>query len=93
MAVLGIPCCSGFSLVVVLGLLTVVASLVKHKLQGMWASVVVPPKHRLDSCGAWAYLLCSMWDRPRPGIQPVSSTLASGFFTTKLPVKPKSQYF
>ena len=22
---------------------------------------------RLNSCGTWAYLLCGMWDLPRPG--------------------------
>ena len=26
----------------------------------------------LSSCGPWAQLLCSMWDLPRPGIEPVS---------------------
>ena len=38
--------------------------------------------HRLSSCGTWAYLLCSMWDLPRPGIEPVSPTLAGRFFST-----------
>ena len=30
-----------------------------------------------------------MWDLPRPGIKPVSSALAGGFFTTKPPGKLK----
>ena len=28
--------------------------------------------------GAWALLLCSMWDLPGPGIEPVSPALAGG---------------
>ena len=66
---------------------------------GTWASVVVP--HRLSSCGSWAlerrlssygaqaYLLCSMWDLPRPRIKPVSPVLAGGFLTTAPPRKPE----
>ena len=33
-------------------------------------------EHRLSSCGAWAYLLCSMWDPPGPGLKPVSPAMA-----------------
>ena len=33
---------------------------------------------------------CSMWDLPRPGIEPVS--LAGGFFTTESPGKPLQMY-
>ena len=40
LSVLGLRCCSGFSLVVVSGLLVAVASLVEHSLQGIRASVV-----------------------------------------------------
>ena len=49
---LGLCCCAGFSLVVesrgyslvvVRGLLTVVASLVEHRLYGAWPSTVVDP--------------------------------------------------
>ena len=29
-------------------------------------------EHRLNSCGTWAQLLLSMWNLPRPGIEPVS---------------------
>ena len=42
-------------------------------------------EHRLSSCDAWAQLLRSMWDLPRPGLEPVSPALASGFLT---PVPP-----
>ena len=50
---LGLRCCPGFSLVaasgdcslaVVRGLLIVVASLVEHRLGGVWASVVAAPR-------------------------------------------------
>ena len=40
-------------------------------------------EHRLSSCGAWAYLLCGMWDLPGPGIEPVSPAVAGGFLTTE----------
>ena len=68
---------------------------------GTWASVVVA--RGLSSCGSWAVecrlsscdaraqLLCSMWDFPRPGLEPVSSALAGGFLTTAPP--GKSCYF
>ena len=48
------------------------------------------PEHRLSSCDARAYLLCSMWDPPRSGIEPVSPPLAHGFFTNEPPGKPHS---
>ena len=47
--------------------LTIVASLVaEHRLQTC----------RLSNCGSWAQLLRSMWDLPRPGLEPVSPALA-----------------
>ena len=46
--------------------------------------------HRLNSFGAWAQQLCSMWDLPRSGIKPVSPALAGGIFTTEPPRKPPS---
>ena len=45
--------------------------------------------HRLSCCGTWASLLCSVWDPPRPGIEPMSLALASGFLTTGLPGNSK----
>ena len=88
----------GYSLVLVQGLLIVVASLVEHRLQNVPASVGAVQglsgcsswalKHRLNSCGAWAQLICNMCDLPRPGIDPMSSALAGGFFTTEPPGKP-----
>ena len=45
-------------------------------------------EHRLGSCGMLAQLLCSIWDLPGSGIEPVSPALAGRFFTTKPPGKP-----
>ena len=57
---------------------------------GTWASVVVARglsgcglwalECRLSICGSRALLLRSMWDLPRPGIEPMSPALAGGFF-------------
>ena len=44
---------------------------------GSWA-----PEHRLRSGGAQIQLLRSMWDLPRPRLEPVSPALAGGFLTT-----------
>ena len=89
LAVLGLCCCSGFSLVVTSrdsflvamgGLLILVASLVAHGLWGAWASVVLACG--LSTCGAQAWLLHSMWDLLDPEIEPMSPALAGRFFTT-----------
>ena len=58
----------GCSLVAVFGLLTAVAS--------------VLTAHRLERASSCVYGLSCMWDRPGPGMEPVSSALAGGFFTT-----------
>ena len=90
----------GYSLVAVCGLLVAGASLaVEHGLEGMWASVLVarglsscgsgPLEHRLSNSGAWAYF-CSMWDLPRPGMEPMSSALASKVFSAEPPGKPNN---
>ena len=61
--------------------LTIAASLVaEHRLQ----------IRRLSSCGSRAQLLCSIWDLPRPGLEPVSPALAGRFSTTAPPGKPYS---
>ena len=83
-------------------LLIAVASLVaEHGLQNTWASVVVAHElsscstwaleHRLNSLGSWAQLLCSMWDLPRSGPEPMSPGLAGRFFTTEPPGTPTKQ--
>ena len=80
-------------------LLIVVATLViEHRLWGMRASGFAVHglsscsfqalEHRLNSCGARAYLLLGMWDLLRRGIEPISPELAGGFFTTEPPEKP-----
>ena len=61
------------------GLFTIAASLVaEHRLQ----------THRLSSCGSQAQSLRSMWDPPRPGLEPVSPALAGRLSTTAPPGKP-----
>ena len=45
-------------------------------------------ERRLSSCSARAQLLCSMWDLPGPGLEPVSSSSAGGFLTAAPPGKP-----
>ena len=70
-------------LITVRGPLTITASLVaEHRLQ----------THRLSSCGSRVQLLHSMWDLPRPGLEPVSPALAGGFSTTAPPGKPSMSF-
>ena len=47
---------------------------------------------RLSSCGAQAQLLHSMWDLPRPGLEPMSPALAGRFLTTGPPGKPGNPF-
>ena len=93
MAVLGLRfCATAFSscgkrgplFIAVRGPLTVATSLVaEHRLQ----------TRRLSNCGSRAQLLRSMWDLPRPGLEPVSPALAGGFSTTAPPGKPNVRSF
>ena len=65
----------GHSVAAMCRLFTVVAShVVKHQLWGAMLSSCCSraPDHRLNSCGAWAEMLCSTWDLPGSGIEPVS---------------------
>ena len=67
--------------IAVRGPLIIAASLVaEHRLQ----------TRRLSSCGSRAQLLRGMWDLPRPGLEPVSPTLAGRLPTTAPPGKPMS---
>ena len=50
-------------------------------------------EHRLNNCGSWALLLCSMWNLPGPGIEPMSPALAGRLFTTELPGKSLNSFF
>ena len=43
---------------------------------------------RLSSCSSWASLANSMWDLSGPGVNPVSSALAGGFFANGPLEKP-----
>ena len=47
-------------------------------------------QYKLSGCGMQAQSSCSMWDPPRPGIKPMSSSLAGGYFTTESLGKPYS---
>ena len=59
--------------------LTITASPVaEHRLQ----------TRRLSNCGSRAQLLRSMWDPPRPGLEPVSPALPGRFSTTAPPGRP-----
>ena len=102
---LGLRCCTrafsscgeqGLLFVAVLGLLIAVLLLSQRTGSrgtgfsscGLWV-----PEHRLSSCGAWAQLLCGMWDLPGAGIKPVSPALAGGFITTAPPGKSPPYFF
>ena len=76
--------CGGFSCCGAWALGARASVVVAHGLSsyGSWAL-----EHRLSSCGTQALLLRSMWDIPRPGIEPMSSELAGGFSTTAPPGK------
>ena len=93
MAVLGLHFCArafsscgkrGPLFIAVRGPLTIAAPPVaEHRLQ----------TRRLSSCGSRAQLLRSMWDLPRPGLEPVSPALAGRLSTTAPPGKPKKFFF
>ena len=51
-----------------------------------WGSQAIA--QTLNSCGAWASLLHSMWGLPGSGIEPMSPALAGGFLATEPPGKP-----
>ena len=64
--------------IAVRGPLTIAASLIaEHRLQ----------TRRLSNCGSRAQLLRSMWDPPRPGLEPVSPALGGRLSTTAPPGK------
>ena len=72
-------CC----LVAVCGLLTAEASLVAEQNLVAWASAVAASA--LSSCGAQVQSSLSMWNLPRPGIEPMSPALAGGLLSTAPP--------
>ena len=97
LVVLGLCCCAGFPLVAVSRAysLLLCAGFSFHWLlllpsrtlghEGFSCCDSCGPEHGLSSCGTQAQLLCSMWDLPRPGIEPMSFALAGRFFTTQPP--------
>ena len=80
--------CSGFSFCGARAL-GVQASVVVTR--GLSSCVSRALERRLSSCGAHAWLLCSMWDLPRAGLEPVSPALAGEFLTTAPPGKPTTE--
>ena len=101
LAVLHLPCCVGFSLVVASGGCVWPSHCSGFSLQSSssggtagfsscsrWLSNCGWVPGLQSSCGSEALLLRSMWSLPRPGIKPMSSALAGGFFNTEPPEKP-----
>ena len=74
--------CVGFSLWWILLLWSTGSRRMGFSSCGSWAL-----ERKLSSCGAWTFLLSSMWDLPGPGLEPVSPALAGGFLTTLPPGK------
>ena len=52
-----------------------------------------PLKHRLNSCDTWVQILCSMWDSPGSGIEPMSPVLTGRSFITRPPKKHDNRVF
>ena len=80
-----------YSLVVVCGLLIAAVSLVvEHRLQAHQLSVCSSRslERRLGICGTGAQVLCSMWDSPGPGIEPVSPAKPGRLLPFVPPRKP-----
>ena len=49
-----------------------------------------------SNCSSWALehrLMCSMWNLPRPGVQPVPPALAGGFLSMVPPGKSQDSFF
>ena len=93
LVVLGLHCCAGFSLVgeswgCSLGAVHRLLSVAEHA----WASVAVT--HRLLGSDSiivvQTQLLCSVQHLSQPETEPVSPSLAGGFFPSEPPGKPKN---
>ena len=119
LAVLGLHCCKGFSLVLVsrgyswlqsmgfslqwLSLQSTGSSVYTCMCMCVRASVDMAHglnrcgsralEHMFNSCGAQAQLRHSMSNLIRPGTEPMSSALASRFFTTEPPGRPWGTLF
>ena len=75
----------GYSLVAVHGVLFVVASLVEDKFQAHALQQLQHPGSVVVV--TWAQVPGGMWNLPRPGSEPMSSTLAGRFLSTVPPQK------
>ena len=98
---LGLRCCTGFSLfaaswsysLVVFQLLAVVACFRAWTVRDQWfwpwtrSCGSWPLGHMLNSCGVQAWLLHSMWDLSGSGIELMPTALAGRFFITESPRK------
>ena len=73
------------AVVAALGLSSCGSCALEHRLSS-WGSCAL--EHRLSSWGSRAQLLYSMWNLPRPRMEPISLALAGRFFTTVPPGKP-----
>ena len=71
--------CSGFSCCRARALGMRASVVVAHGLSSCGARAL---ECRLSSCGAWAQLLCGIWDLPGPGFKSVSPVLAGRLLTT-----------
>ena len=100
LAVLGLCCCVGFSVVAASGgysslrcagfslrwLLLLLSTGSRRAGFSSCGSRVL--ECRSSSCGARAQLLHGLWDLPGPGLEPMSPPLAGRFLTTVPPGKP-----
>ena len=93
MAVLGLCCCVGFSLVAVSSV--ALSCSMWTYCSGFTCCRTQALGHAgFSSCGTWTCsLLGGVWDLRRPGIEPVSPVLAGGFVTTEPPGKPQAKFF
>ena len=89
LVLLGLSCCTSFSLVAVCGLL-VVALTVK---QGSGAAAAVAPGPSGTASVVAVPGLVALWDPSRLAVEPVSPVLTGGSFTTEPPGKPQVSFF
>jgi len=88
LAVLGLLCCTGFSLVVVGGRRLSSCSVRVSNCGGFSCGAWALQCAGFSSYSAQAWLLHGMCDLPKSGIEPVSPALAGGVFTTEPPGMP-----
>ena len=105
-AVLGLHCCTGFSLVAsegyflgvgfsLLWLVLLWSTGLRACSCSMWAqwSRLLGSRAQANSCGTWAQLHHGIWDLPWLGIKSASPASAGRFFTSEPPGKPTALLF